>query len=614
MLSFSSVLLNENITGESAETLHKVVDLGDTTDSGSVGGQDAFDISRVVVHLDTGFAADPLVDPVVIGDLTGDGTLSGVDATDASLMFTNPASQPQVPAPVQIIGGALAGLDPTVQTGLGSLTTLDGNAGSNVIAGIQISDDASGLDAADLIVTYDPTLLTLTDANVALSSYLNSQGWGMTESIPTAGTLRVSVFSESTGLPSGPASLLDLTFAAGLTDGVSQLGVQTGSSLNKGKLTMSTDVGSVAVTSALNGEHVFYAGSSFDAAGNGNNPDDNAIATDKKPLFFGQTATFANYTSYADGLNGLMVDIIGTVGTITSSDFEFSVGGTGPDGNDLSTWSTLAGPAPTVTTRATPGVAGSTRVELVFANNEIQNQWLEITVLANADTGLAQNETFFFGNAIGETGDSATDALVTDNDEAGARNNQTSFFSGRAAITDPYDFNRDGNVDATDQIIARANETTAADGLDLISPTAPAGPAIAGLSFDLAPAGNAAGASDNADGSAAGGTGLGDGLASPAILISGVMSTGTGSTAGCPTVPTTQQAGSLAVLSVISSGHVKLLLVKAVNKAAGSGHTAIANGSAGGVLESGIKPLGTSGKKKHGENLLELLGGGSLEG
>ena len=37
--------------------------------------------------------------------------------------------------------------------------------------------------------------------------------------------------------------------------------------------------------------------------------DDEAIASDKVALLPGETATFANYTSYARGINGIMVDI-----------------------------------------------------------------------------------------------------------------------------------------------------------------------------------------------------------------------------------------------------------------------------------------------------------------
>ena len=79
------------------------------------------------------------------------------------------------------------------------------------------------------------------------------------------------------------------------------------------------------------GRHIFYNQSYFD----GNNPaantaDDNAIATDKQALLPGETATFANYTSYSRGINGIMVDIDGLADPLglSAASFELRVGNT----------------------------------------------------------------------------------------------------------------------------------------------------------------------------------------------------------------------------------------------------------------------------------------------
>ena len=44
-----------------------------------------------------------------------------------------------------------------------------------------------------------------------------------------------------------------------------------------------------------------------------------------------------------------------------------------------------------------------------------------VTVLANETTGLAQPDVFYFGNAIGESGNSTTDAKVNAFDMLGNR-------------------------------------------------------------------------------------------------------------------------------------------------------------------------------------------------
>ena len=58
---------------------------------------------------------------------------------------------------------------------------------------------------------------------------------------------------------------------------------------------------------AVSGRFVFYNQSAFDGNDvSANAADDGAIATDKAPLLPGGVATFANYTSFSHGLNGLM--------------------------------------------------------------------------------------------------------------------------------------------------------------------------------------------------------------------------------------------------------------------------------------------------------------------
>ena len=44
------------------------------------------------------------------------------------------------------------------------------------------------------------------------------------------------------------------------------------------------------------------------------------------------------------------------------------------------------------------------RVEIIWADGAIENEWVQVTVLADADTGLAAPDVFYFGNAIGDSG------------------------------------------------------------------------------------------------------------------------------------------------------------------------------------------------------------------
>ncbi|MBN2474799.1 MAG: hypothetical protein JXB62_09335, partial [Pirellulales bacterium] len=216
------------------------------------------------------------------------------------------------------------------------------------------------------------------------------------------------------------------------------------------------------------GRHVFYNNSAFD----GNDPasnalDDEAIATDKLALLPGQTATFANYTSYFRGINGIMVDIANLAGTPTAADFEFRVG----NGSGSTGWTPGATPH-SVEVREGAGTEDSDRVAIIWDDFNVIRQWLQVTVLATPNTGLSTPHVFYFGNAVGEAGNSTADAKVNATDMLLARNNPRTFLD-PAPVDFPYDYNRDARVNAADMLIARNNQTHFLNALQLI--TAPGG-------------------------------------------------------------------------------------------------------------------------------------------
>jgi len=230
--------------------------------------------------------------------------------------------------------------------------------------------------------------------------------------------------------------------------------------LEEGQIEDASDFGSMAVVpSSVVGQHLFYNQSGTAGAVprfDGNNPaidalDDHAIATDKTAYVpGGGLATFANVSSYTKGINGIMVDVSGMPGTLTLSDFVFKVG----NNNAPSTWAVA--PAPNaISTRTGAGEGGSDRVEITWNNNAIQNTWLEVTVKANANTGLTADQVFFWGSAPADsgTGDGAS-AVTNTSDENAARSNPASLLN-NIAVTNLYDYNRDGKVDPTDQSLAR---------------------------------------------------------------------------------------------------------------------------------------------------------------
>jgi hypothetical protein len=69
--------------------------------------------------------------------------------------------------------------------------------------------------------------------------------------------------------------------------------------------------------------------------------------------------------------------------------------------------------------RHNQGTAGSDRVEIIWDRGAIQNVWLQVTVLANGNTGLAAPDVFYFGNRIGNFG-RCTFNVVNRNCDAGS--------------------------------------------------------------------------------------------------------------------------------------------------------------------------------------------------
>ena len=209
--------------------------------------------------------------------------------------------------------------------------------------------------------------------------------------------------------------------------------------------------GSVSIASSgVAGRYVFYNGSSFDGNNSAASASDDLAIADKTALLPGETATFENYTSYVKGINGLFIDLANLGSTaLTASDFGFSTGNGGafqPLGVD-----------PVITVRAGAGVNGSDRVSVIFPDGSVAKTWLQVTVKANAATGLLSDDVFYFGNVVGETGSSSGNALVNLSDVSLTRRSQSGF--GSVGIDSRYDFDRNGRVNLADLSIARTNQS-----------------------------------------------------------------------------------------------------------------------------------------------------------
>ena len=200
--------------------------------------------------------------------------------------------------------------------------------------------------------------------------------------------------------------------------------------------------------------HVFYNNSAYDSTS-----DADAIAPDKVALRPGEQADFDNYTTYVHGINGIILDVadLADPEAIDETDFTFTIG----NDNTPTSWPDAPGPT---SVDVTAGPGDTSRITLIWPDGAIRGTWLEVTMRANTETGLAADDVFYFGHLTGEaTGDGSVDGF----DVLDTRSNPRPFFD-PAAIDTVHDFNRDRRVNAIDTLIARNNQTWSATDLTLL--------------------------------------------------------------------------------------------------------------------------------------------------
>ncbi len=311
---------------------------------------------------------------------------------------------------------------------------------SEPIVGFELSDLTLTRNGGDNLLTASQTLTSNDDVTWHLSN--------LTPLTRTAGTYVLTLLAAGSGI----VDLLDNP----LVDNASDVWV---------------------THSTIAGRHIFYNNSRWDAhAGFPNGDpaanvfDDAAIAPDKQALVAGQHATFANYTSYSRGINGIMVDIanVADPSGLSVVDFEFRTG----NHNNPAGWSPLALDPALITIDVRPGAGtdGSDRVTIVFPDSAVRKTWLQVTVKATDATGLATPDVHFWGNAVGDSGNSPKDTAVNVLDALGVRANLHTLLK-PAAIDNRYDYNRDKQVNVQDELIVRANLTTLLSDLNLIDLT-----------------------------------------------------------------------------------------------------------------------------------------------
>ncbi len=211
----------------------------------------------------------------------------------------------------------------------------------------------------------------------------------------------------------------------------------------------------LAIAGVVNRQLV-YNNSSFDSNTPAVGPnEDAALAIDKTAYLPGTGgSTFDSISSYALGINSVVIDVASVHGTLTAADFSFKIGANNSPGS----W--IDSPAPTlISVRAKAGQGGSDRVQIIWPDGAIYGVWLEVTVKGNdarggfnTNTGLAKTDVFYFGHRPGDAGGNGESAAVTGAfDELTTRLNP----GVNEPVTSVYDFDKNRIVSASDQLFAR---------------------------------------------------------------------------------------------------------------------------------------------------------------
>jgi hypothetical protein len=227
LLELSGISINRGAVTNAvaAAAIHVNAYFGDVTGNGSIDALDVATANNVAQGLATGFNAYTLLDPAIIGDVAGD---ISVDAGDVSTLaaYVSQLPTPKIPAIPTGLSITPTGPDPRLSlrgNGPGARGDQGGNSpasGPAPLAPVSVFlDDPSpagstGMTEAVLALTYDPALLSVSAADIALGS-IPSLGtvWKMETFVDqNMGRIAVVLYSTTPIAAKSAGSLVTIAF------------------------------------------------------------------------------------------------------------------------------------------------------------------------------------------------------------------------------------------------------------------------------------------------------------------------------------------------------------------------------------------------------------------
>jgi hypothetical protein len=94
---------------------------------------------------------------------------------------------------------------------------------------------------------------------------------------------------------------------------------------------------------------------------------------------------------------------------------------------------------------------------VIWPDGAIRNTWLQVTIEALSDTGVAGRDLFYFGHLAGETGDAAPPGAVARVGAIDLARTRAAIPTRNAGLINRFDHNRDGFVNVLDMNVVRGN-------------------------------------------------------------------------------------------------------------------------------------------------------------
>ncbi len=235
LLHLSNIVINNGlVTGAvSADGIHVNAYFGDVTGDKVIDGLDKLAADNVAQGRASGFSAFTQLDPAIIGDVAGDFSVDAGDVStiDSYVAKLNPLQIPRTPTqlttndPNYVDPSTMHSpnaADPTLSLVSGEGLVVSGGHNSPLTTNLSLSvmidepDPAgsTGLTSATLALAYDPSVVTVSSADITLGDLPGQEsGWQIISVVDQAsGQIGIQLYSPRSITATQAGSLVNITF------------------------------------------------------------------------------------------------------------------------------------------------------------------------------------------------------------------------------------------------------------------------------------------------------------------------------------------------------------------------------------------------------------------